>query len=319
MTFKHVRGVSLRRSLACVAGASVLALTLAQGAVAQDSDDEGDVVIATGIRQALENALVEKRSAASLTEVILAEDIGKLPDQNLAEVLENITGVQITRTAGVGTNVQIRGTDDNRTEINGVSTIGGGTSRVGIAFEDISASIIAGVEVIKAPEAKTIEGSVGGTINLRTIRPLDLDETLASVRIQGENSSLANDGFSPRFSGALGKKWEGASGQEIGVVISGSYTEQEAVSFRPRVDRDNFVLSDSGAPAAQSFDFLPIQFLNQELENFEFDTINVAGTVEAKPTNNLKLFLDVLYTDQERRQDSHRIQGSGVSLSLIHI
>ena len=53
MTFKHVRGVSLRRSLACVAGASVLALTLAQGAVAQDNDDEGDVVIATGIRQAV--------------------------------------------------------------------------------------------------------------------------------------------------------------------------------------------------------------------------------------------------------------------------
>ena len=193
-----------------------------------------------------------------MTEVILAEDIGKLPDQNLAEVLENITGVQITRTAGVGTNVQIRGTDDNRTEINGVSTIGGGTSRVGIAFEDISASIIAGVEVIKAPEAKTIEGSVGGTINLRTIRPLDLDETLASVRIQGENSSLANDGFSPRFSGALGKKWEGASGQEIGVVISGSYTEQEAVSFRPRVDRDNSVLSDSGVPAAQSLSLIHI-------------------------------------------------------------
>ena len=313
MTFKHVRGVSLRRSLACVAGASVLALTLAQGAVAQDSDDEGDVVIATGIRQALENALVEKRNSASLTEVILAEDIGKLPDQNLAEVLENITGVQITRTAGVGTGVQIRGTSDNRTEINGVSTIGGGTGRVGIAFEDLSASIIAGVEVIKAPEAKTIEGSVGGTINLRTIRPLDLNDPLASVRIQGENSSLANDGFSPRFSGALGNKWEGASGQEIGFVLSGSYTEQEAVSFRPRVDRDNFVLSDSGVPAAQSFDFLPIQFLNQELENFEFDTINVAGTVEAKPTNNLKLFLDVLYTDQERRQDSHRIQGSGVS------
>ena len=65
MTFKHVRGVSLRRSLACVAGASVLALTLAQGAVAQDSDDEGDVVIATGIRQALENALEEKRNAVN--------------------------------------------------------------------------------------------------------------------------------------------------------------------------------------------------------------------------------------------------------------
>ena len=74
--------------------------------MAQDSDP--NEVIATGIRQSLENALIEKREADSLVEVILAEDIGKLPDQNLAEVLENITGIQITRTAGVGTGVQIR-------------------------------------------------------------------------------------------------------------------------------------------------------------------------------------------------------------------
>jgi len=116
----------------------------------------------------------------------LAEDIGKLPDQNLAEVLENITGIQITRTAGVGTGVQIRGTNANRVEINGVSTVGSGAGRSGINFQDVNASIIAGVEVIKAPEASTIEGSVGGTINLRTIRPLDLKKPLASLRVQGE-------------------------------------------------------------------------------------------------------------------------------------
>ena len=132
---------------------------------------DGDVIFVTGIRSSLQSALNEKRDADSLIEVIQAEDIGKLPDQNLAEVLENVTGVQITRTAGVGTGVQIRGTNDNRVEINGVSTVGSGTGRGGINFEDINAAIIASVEVIKAPEAKTVEGSVGGTINLRTIRP----------------------------------------------------------------------------------------------------------------------------------------------------
>lgn len=85
---------------------SSLSMLMAASAMAQDSDP--NEVIATGIRQSLENALIEKREADSLVEVILAEDIGKLPDQNLAEVLENITGIQITRTAGVGTGVQIR-------------------------------------------------------------------------------------------------------------------------------------------------------------------------------------------------------------------
>jgi TonB-dependent receptor len=160
----------LKGSLLLSAGFATLAF--AQTAVAQDNVQ--DEVIATGIRQSLQNALVEKREAASLKEVILAEDIGKLPDQNLAEVLENITGVQITREAGVGTGVQIRGTDENQIQINGVTTVGAGNDRSGISFEDIDASIIAGLEVIKAPESSTIEGAVGGTVNLRTIRPLDL-------------------------------------------------------------------------------------------------------------------------------------------------
>ena len=316
-----------KSALLLTAGFSTLAL--AQTAVAQDATDQSDVIV-TGIRQSLASAIGEKREADSLIEVILAEDIGKLPDQNLAEVLENVTGIQITRTAGVGTGVQIRGTNDNRVEINGVDTVGAGTGRGGTSFEDLASGIIAGVEVIKAPEAKTIEGSIGGTINLRTIRPLDLDDSLASFRIQGEHSSLSSEGgIQPRFSGTVGKKFENASGQEIGIVISGSYTEQEASSLRPRVDRDGSLVENvnvnqvDGAredavnrPAAQDFDFLGIQFLNQEFENFEFDTLNIAGTIEARPTDNLKLFIDGIYTDQERRQDSTRVQGSGVSSVL---
>ena len=85
--------------------------------------DDLEVIEVSGIRQSLTNALAEKRSADSLVEIIQSEDIGKLPDQNLAEVLENVTGIQITRQAGVGTGVQIRGTDANRTEINGVSKV----------------------------------------------------------------------------------------------------------------------------------------------------------------------------------------------------
>lgn len=322
----------LKNSLLISAGVSTLAL--APSAFAQDANDE---VIVTGIRQSLAKALVEKRNADSLIEVILAEDIGKLPDQNLAEVLENVTGVQITRTAGVGTGVQIRGTDDNRVEINGVNTVGSGTGRGGTSFEDLAAGIISGVEVIKSPEAKTIEGSIGGTINLRTIRPLELDDTLASIRIQGESSSLSSEGgITPRFSGALGHKWENASGQEFGIVVSGSYTEQEASSLRPRVDRDGSLVENADAvvvrtnsdgdpvtedqvtqrPVAQDFDFLGIQFLNQEFENFEFETLNIAGSIEARPTNNLKLYIDAIITDQERRQDSTRVQGSGVSSVL---
>ncbi|MGN6596699.1 TonB-dependent receptor [Sphingopyxis terrae] len=333
--------VGLRRKVrasrlvtAWVSGVALCALLAPASALAQEqvqSDDATDdnAIVVTGIRSSLQSALTEKRNADNLIEVIQAEDIGKLPDQNLAEVLENITGVQITREAGVGTGVQIRGTNDNRVEINGVSTVGSGSGRGGISFEDVSASIIASVEVTKAPEAKTIEGSVGGTINLRTIRPLDLKEMLLAARVQGEHSELSKS-VRPRISATFGNKWSTGIG-EIGLVVSGSYTQQEATSFRPRVDRDGGLVENISAtvvrsgvaenqstrrPAAQDFDFVGIQFLNQELENFEYETKNFAGTLEWAPSDHVKFYFDTIYNDQQRRQDSSRVQGSGVNALL---
>ena len=295
---------------------SALALAISAfstGAIAQaEPESTVEEVVVTGIRASLASALNEKRYADNLVEVIQAEDIGKLPDQNLAEVLENVPGIQITRTAGVGTGVQIRGTNANRTEINGVSTVGSGSGRSGINFEDVSAGIIAAVEVTKAPEAKTIEGSVGGTINLRTIRPLDLKEQLATVRVQMEESSLSTDSATPRFSGTYGNNWSTDMG-DFGFVGSYSYSESDVTAFRPRVDRDNFVGSDSGAASAQDFDFLPIQFLIQDYDNYEYETENFAGSFEWAPNDNMKLFFDVVLNDQTRNEESSRIQASGIS------
>lgn len=281
-------------------------VTLAQAA--QEVETVLEEVVVVGIRGSLQSALGQKRNATNLIEVIEAEDIGKLPDQNLAEVLEGITGIQITRTAGVGTGVQIRGTNANRVEINGVSTVGSGSGRSGIDFEDINASIISSVEVTKSPEAKTIEGSVGGTVNLKTIRPLELNETLASLRIQGEDSNLSVEGIQPRFSGAFGDNWSTDAG-EFGIVVSGSYTEQEAVSFRPRTDRDNV----ASPPGAMPPEFLGIQFLLQEQENDDYETINVATTFEWEPVDSLKFHFDAIINEQERSRDQYRLQASGVS------
>ncbi|WP_298308105.1 TonB-dependent receptor [uncultured Erythrobacter sp.] len=311
-----------QRIIAGMLAGSAIAL-VPSAALAQDNDadasivddDQDNVIMVTGIRSSLQSALNEKRNADSLIEIIQAEDIGKLPDQNLAEVLENITGVQITRTAGIGTGVQIRGTNDNLVLINGVKTVATGTGRGGLNFEDVNSAIIGAVEVIKAPTAANIEGSVGGTVNLRTIRPLELNDRLLSFRAQGEYSELSNS-VKPRLSANFGNVLEAGDG-EIGFVISGSYTEQEGTSFRPRVDRDNLIGAGQAVTAAgaagPNFPFLNIQFLNQELENFEFETINVAGTLEWAPSTNLKFFADIIYKDQERRQDSSRVQGSGVS------
>lgn len=294
------------------------AMMIAAPAFAQNAEagqDEAatqvDEIVVTGIRASLQNALSQKRKADNLVEVIEAEDIGKLPDQNLAEVLENVTGIQITREAGVGRGVQIRGTDANRVEINGVSTVGSGSGRSGISFDDLAASMISSVEVIKVPEAKTIEGSVGGTINLRTIRPLDLKEPLIAFRAQSEYSDLS-DTLTPRYSGTMGKRWDTDFGQ-FGLVGSFSYAEQDVAAFRPRVDRDAVVTPTSGRASAEAFPFLRIQFFNQDLDNFEYETKNFAGSAEWKPRDNLKFYFDVTLNDQQRAEQSSTVQISTVS------
>jgi iron complex outermembrane recepter protein len=298
----------------------VCSLSLAISAVssmayAQEQEGAIEELLVTGIRASLQNAIEEKRAATNLIEVIQAEDIGKLPDQNLAEVMENITGVQITREGGVGVGVQIRGTDANRTEINGVSTVGAGSGRTGISFDDVSASMIAAVEVTKAPEAKTIEGSVGGTINLRTIRPLELKETLGSVRVQGEQSDLSADGgLTPRLSGTYGDNWSTGAG-EFGVVVSASYAEMDVSDFRPRVDRDNLVAAGVNPSLPEAH--LPIQFLQQDYDNYEYETKNISAAFEWAPSDNTKFYFDAIMNDQERRQESYRLQASGVSANAI--
>ena len=316
-----------------LSGASAALLAVAATPLAAQAQTAEDEVITTGIRQSLSNAIAEKRETTNLTEIIQSEAIGKLPDQNLAEVLENITGIQITRTAGIGSAVQIRGTDDNRIEINGVSTVGSGGlgggqgttagGRSGIDFQDLPASLISSLQVTKVPDAKSVEGTVGGTINLRTLRPLELTERVTSVRLQAEHNDLSDD-VVPRFSGTYGDRWELPNGGEFGLVLSGSYVEQSVTALRPRVDRDAVVSpGDTFQPNGDGVDvpfgsiedeqFLRIQFFDQRQDIFALETLNLAGTLEWAPTDNLKFYFDGIYNDQTVNSEGSQVQLSGVS------
>jgi len=296
---------------------SATSLNFASSVYAEEAvkEKEVEVIEVTGIRSALASALAEKRSASNVVEVIQAEDIGKLPDNNLAEVLENITGVQISRSQGVGTNVQIRGTSANRVEINGVSSVGAGGSRTGISFADLPAALISSLEVTKSSTAKTIEGSVGGTINLRTLRGNSLDDTLLQFRAQAENSDLA-DSTTPRFSGTFGDNWETDYGK-VGVVLTGSYAEQDVASINPRFDRDAAVHPDSGLASAEDFTYMRIQYLTSPFQQKEYTTTNFTGSLEWEPSDNLKFYADATVNDQEILQSTSNLQGSGVGSNPI--
>ncbi|MFV0624137.1 TonB-dependent receptor [Sphingomonas sp. ac-8] len=155
---------------------------------------DGDIVV-TGIRASLRNAISVKREANSVVDVISAEDIGKFPDRNVAESLSHIPGVSIDRRFGEGEKVAIHGTDPalNRMLLDGhavASADWGGndndpTSRT-FNYSLLAPELVDRLEVYKSPEPRIEEGSIGGTVIVRTRRPLDTPA----------NSLFASGGYS---------------------------------------------------------------------------------------------------------------------------
>ncbi len=132
-----------------------------------------------GIRGSIVKSIESKRYSDAIVDAITAEDIGKFPDKNVAESLQRITGVSLTRVQGEGERVGVRGTapSQNRTYINGQNIasadwwISSQPNR-GFNYTLLPAEIVSSLEVYKSPEADHDEGSLGGSINIKTHSPL---------------------------------------------------------------------------------------------------------------------------------------------------
>ncbi|MCC2975191.1 TonB-dependent receptor [Sphingomonas sp. PL-96] len=193
-----------------------------------------DEIVITGVRASLSSAQSIKRNADQIVDSIVAEDIGKLPDRNVAEALQRITGVQIQRSYGEGSSVAIRGLSQVRTEINGrdIFTASGGRS---LSLEDVPSELLAGVDVYKNPSADLIEGGIGGLINLRTRKPFDFDGFKASVS-GGINYYDLYGASKPQANLLLSNRWDTGIG-EIGVMVDVAYQQtafrQDQISSQP--------------------------------------------------------------------------------------
>lgn len=170
---RHIRAVLMAAASAGVLLAA--APTFAQTADPEEAT-EVDEIIVTGFRASLADALVAKRESNLIIESITAEDIGKFPDQNIAESLQRLAGIQIDRENGQGTKVRIRGLDQNVTLLNGdifvtgleIFRIGEGSILQDSSLEGIPSELIGGVDVYKSPDASLLEGGLGGIIDLQT-------------------------------------------------------------------------------------------------------------------------------------------------------
>lgn len=287
----------------------------------RDSDSEKapiEEVIVT-IQRSLETALEEKRRSTNLIEVINAEDVGKLPDENIAEVLENLPGVQIERSAGIGSGVSIRGSSQNRVEINGRGTTPSGDQRGGISFTDLPAALVRSLTVVKVPTADMVEGSVGGTIDVKTYRGLRLREPLRVFSLKSEYASNAEK-WNDSLSTTWGNKFETGVG-DIGVIATFSSVNKKVREDSLRVspasrgatffnsepgskcdfdlsEQANCAIVPSGTGAGDSYfypGFSDTIYTQQDRSNTAF-----SGSIEWQATDELKVFFEGTYTDFER-------------------
>ena len=174
----------------------VLAVLAALPAAAQQSTAPPPTRIeVTGYRAAIESALAEKREDAGMVEVVKAEDVAKFPDTNLAEAMQRISGVAITRDAGEGRNISVRGLGPafTRVRINGIegnaSTGGtdssGGNNRTrGFDFNVFAAELFNQITVRKSASADVDEGSLGATVDLSSARPFDFRGFKSAISAQ---------------------------------------------------------------------------------------------------------------------------------------
>tara|TARA_A100001015_G_scaffold62359_1_gene68732 strand:- start:6441 stop:9968 length:3528 start_codon:yes stop_codon:yes gene_type:complete len=196
-------------------------------------EEDLDEIMVYGIRQSLETALQEKRYTTNLTEIINAEDIGKLPDENIAEVLENIAGVQVERVMGIGSKVSIRGIAQNRVEIDGRGTTPHSGARGGMSFTDLPAALVRSLNVVKVPTADMVEGSLGGTVNVKTHRGLKLKKPIRSMSVKMDYGELVDD-WGQNLSLTLGERFETDIG-DVGGVITLSRIEKPNRMDRARI------------------------------------------------------------------------------------
>jgi TonB-dependent receptor len=185
-------------------------------------------VVITGIRKSLETAQSIKQNSEQIVDSVTSQDIGALPDRSVSEALQRIPGVTLQRASAArdpqrlsaeGGDVFVRGLSWVRSELNGRDVFSANDGRA-IGFEDVSADLMAGVDVYKNPQADMIEGGVGGLVNLRTRLPFDSHRQIIAASADYNYADMLEKGF---FSGnaLYSNSWETGIGR-VGALVSGS-------------------------------------------------------------------------------------------------
>jgi iron complex outermembrane recepter protein len=322
-------------SLTVLATGTAYAQDAAEAAADDAPAEEGDAIVVTGFRQSLEAALNLKRQSVAAVDAIVAEDIAKFPDQNLAESLQRIPGISISRDAGEGRSITVRGLSSQftRVRVNGMETIA--TSTDGAAanrdrafdFNVFASELFSSLVVNKTAQSSLDEGSLGAVVDLNTGNPLAGKSGLrGALSVIGTYNDLSKN-FGPRVAGLL--SWRNDAGT-FGLSASAAYSKSDNVELgnnsvrwaQARFDSVNGTpcfFNTTGSIAAGNLvyttarpnaggTYRPSAACDQATLSFhpriprygqighDRERLGLTGSVQFAPTDRTKISIDALYS-----------------------
>ena len=287
-------------------------------------------IVVTGIRGSMESSMNLKRDSQGIVDGIVAEDIGKFPDTNLAEALQRISGVSIDRDNGEGSRVTVRGVgpDYNMVLLNGrempsanINATSASSSRA-FDFANLSAAGISQIDVYKTSRASTPEGGIGATINIRTARPFEFPGTHGSFTVKADTdesnhnlpSSMQGSNWTPDVAGIFSTtskdgKW--------GFAINGSYMKRDSGFSQVGVtsgwrtfhgNENNWgTIPQPGQPGSQNITNRPgpndiysvPQNINYSVNGVKEERTNGQMVLQFKPFDGVVSTLDYTYSERK--------------------
>ena len=266
-------------------------------------EDEEDSIVVSGFRASLENAVNEKKNNDQIVESVSAEDIGKLPDASIGESIARLPGVTSQRLNGRSNNISIRGfgPDFSQTVLNGREQTSTGDSRA-VEFDQYPSEIVSQVVVYKSPTASLVGQGLVGTIDVRTVRPLDYGKSVLAIGARGTYADLGalNAGSKKYGYRANATFIDQFADDTIGIALSASYVDE------PYQLQEFNAWGYAGAGTAASP--AVIGGSKSYVTSTQLKRLGLNGTLQYQASDTVRMTLDGFYSNFEDDQSKRGIE-----------
>ncbi len=255
--------------------------------------DEGSVIVVTGFRASIDNALQTKRQDVRVLDGISSEDLGKFPSENITEAIQRISGVQMSNINGRGATISVRGLGPQYA----LTTVNGQTFKTadftdGFRYDIIQTELANSIQVIKSPTADMDAGGLSGTVNIETARPLNYDERKIVLTAKAQNSEYAGGKITPKISGSYVDQFADGT---LGVYLN--------VGYQKLQDRADYVWMDRWWTNNIGGSTLTPRRLRYRRIDRETERLMASGGVQWKPTDSLEVMATGIWARDKTNYD----------------